>query len=94
MALTKAQTRILRAVAQGHFLKSHRDVEGHKTFQLHSLEDVVETVTRADVEALCDLGLMDSNKKFPAATYWLTDKGQALVATLGAPPQQADKRPE
>jgi hypothetical protein len=94
MKLSEPQNHILLAVARGHFLKSHRDVEGGKVFQLHALNGKAQDVSRADVEALCALGLMDSNKKFPAATYWLTDSGKTLAAQLPAPPEQADKSPE
>jgi hypothetical protein len=77
--LTASQRRLLRALSGPCFLKSHRDLEGHKVYQLHPLHGPAEDVPPADVQALTDLGLIDSNKKFPAATYWLTAKGKALL---------------
>ena len=82
MRLTSAQKNILAAIASGHFLKAHRDVDGGKVYKLHSLEGEAQTVAPADVEALCEHGLIDSNKKFPAATFWLTEEGKAMLATL------------
>ena len=83
MELSESQRRVLLAITAGQFLKSHRDIEGHKAYQLHALDGSVTAVEWEVVEALTNLGLIDSNKKFPAATYWLTDKGRQLVATLG-----------
>ncbi len=82
MRLTSAQKNILAAIAGGHFLKAHRDVDGGKVYKLHSLEGEAQVVAPADVEALCEHGLIDSNKKFPAATFWLTERGRATVVKL------------
>ncbi|BCX04899.1 MAG: hypothetical protein KatS3mg053_2837 [Candidatus Roseilinea sp.] len=82
MQLTESQRRIVLAMARGLRLKDHRDLEGHKTYALHSPDDRSEPVNPADVEALVELGLIGSNKKFPSATYWLTDAGRAVVSTL------------
>lgn len=41
---------------------------------------------RATVQALHERDLIDSNKKFPAATYLLTDKGKEIVTHLGQDP--------
>ena len=82
MHLTPLQKKILLAMSRGCTLKSHRDVEGNKVFQLHAPGGEVEAAEWEAVEHLQDHGLIDSNKKFPAATYWLTDKGQALVTRL------------
>ena len=68
------------AIAHGDFLKAHRDVDGNKIYRLHPLHGDAATVSGDDVQALCDLGLIDSNKKFPAATFWLTDKGKSVIS--------------
>jgi hypothetical protein len=78
--LTTAQTAMLRSIAAGVRLKDHRSIDGVKTYVLHSADDQVELVSADDVHALVDAGLISSNKKFPAATYWLTMQGQARVA--------------
>lgn len=67
-------------MAAEHFLKSHRDIEGNKSYQLHPLHGEPEQVSPKIVEFLRDNGLIDSNKKFPVATFWLTDKGKGVVS--------------
>jgi hypothetical protein len=75
--------RLLRALAAGHTLKAHRDLEGRKEFRLHFSDDrPSEPVERQYPEELVEAGLLDSNKKFPAATFWLTERGRAVVAEL------------
>jgi hypothetical protein len=74
--LTGEQMRILRAVAGGWTLKAHRDVEGGKIYRLYPLEGLAEVVRAEAVLGLVERGLLDSNKKFPAATFWLTERGQ------------------
>ncbi len=79
MPLTPAQVELLQAIAQGLTLKSHRDLDGHKEYRLHTLAGQSSLIAWEDVEALQAAGLIDSNKKFPAATYWLTDRGRAQL---------------
>lgn len=73
------QLALLRLMSHGLRLKDHRDIEGRKSFMLHHEDDSGEPVSEADVEALVDAGLISSNKKFPAATYWLTEQGKRIV---------------
>jgi predicted transcriptional regulator len=82
MRLSADQQRLLLAIARGQSLKSHRDVEGRKVYRLHALDGSSERVARSVVTALAELGLVNSNQKFPAATYWLTEKGQTLATEL------------
>lgn len=82
MQLSQAQKRVLVALLSGNSLKSHRYLDGTKIYQLHPLTGQAETLERSTVELLCRQGLIDSNKKFPAATYWLTEKGKALATAL------------
>jgi hypothetical protein len=82
MNLSKTQQRVLVALANGYFLKSHRYLDGAKVHKLHSLAGSAETIRRTTVEHLCNQGLIDSNKKFPAATYWLTEKGKLVAVAL------------
>jgi len=84
MRLSKTQTRVLLALADGCVLKSHRYLDGSKVYQLHPLDRPAETIRRTTVEHLFGHRLIDSNKKFPAATFWLTEKGKELAATLRA----------
>jgi len=85
VTLTAARRRLLLALAAGQTLKAHRDIDGHKQFRLHPAEGGPgEPVDRRVAEALAEAGLIDSNKKFPAATFWLTEAGRqaAAVAAL------------
>jgi hypothetical protein len=79
--LTSEQVRILRAIQSGWTLKAHRDVEGGKIYRLHPLEGEAEVVRAEAVLGLVERGLLDSNKKFPAATFWLTELGRQSAGT-------------
>jgi hypothetical protein len=82
MTISSTQQYLLLAIAGDNFLKAHRDIEGHKIYLLHPLQSEPEAVEGDDVQRLVDEGLIDSNKKFPAATFWLTEKGKELVIRL------------
>jgi len=81
-SLSERQRRLLLAMARGMRLKDHRDIEGHKTYALHSPDGSRQPVDPSDVAALVDLGLISSNKKFPSATYWLTEHGRHVTQLL------------
>lgn len=74
--MTESQRALLRAIAGGQRLKDHRDIDGLKTYVLHAPDDSGSVVATEDVEALVEAGLISSNKKFPSATYWLTEEGR------------------
>lgn len=78
--LNRAQLKVLRAMYGGHSLKSHRELDGTKLFKLQSAADGPRIVEPGTVAALREQGLIDSNKKFPVATFWLTELGRALAA--------------
>jgi len=80
--LFPAHRRVLLAIAEGHTLKAHRDIDGAKVFRLHALDGTVEIIDPAIVDDLVEQRLIDSNKKFPAATFWLTEKGKVIVAEM------------
>ncbi len=83
LRLTDEHKRLLLALAAGHTLKAHRDLDGRKEFRLHYTDGrPAEPIQRRYPEALVEAGLVDSNKKFPAATFWLTERGRATVAKL------------
>lgn len=88
--MTERQSALMHAMAAGRRLMDHRDIEGRKTYVLHADDDSAETVNGDDVQALVEAGLIDSNKKFPAATYWLTEAGRAR---LGARPNSVNSPP-
>lgn len=66
----------------GAALKVHRTLDGEKVHRLHPLDGEPENVERALVESLVGLGLIQSNLKFPAATYVLTDAGLRILTRL------------
>jgi hypothetical protein len=79
MRLTTEQRRLLRAMASGSTLKAQRYLDGTKEYRLHPIDRPSEIVERRSVEVLHEQGLIDSNKKFPAATYWLTEAGRTQL---------------
>lgn len=84
---TKAQKYIICAMAEGQFLKSHRDLDGMKVFKLHTPSGRTEIVPPNVVRSLRDKGWIESNKKFPVANFWLTEKGHILAAQLKKTPR-------
>lgn len=82
MKLLKAHHHILQALRHGATLKTHRYMDGRKICRLHPLDGPPETIPRAAVDDLKEYGLIESNKKFPAATYLLTSKGRRIAKTL------------
>lgn len=89
MDLTAAEKRVLLAIARGWTLKSHRYLDGEKEYRLHPLDEGdVQPVAWETVDGLRERGLIDSNKKFPAATYLLTDKGREVVEGSGFSSEQ------
>lgn len=84
MHLNRKQKQILIGMAQGRVLKAHRDINGKKTVRLHHADDheQFDVVPRPFVDGLKDAGLIKSNKKFPAATYFLTEAGRQAAEAL------------
>ena len=88
-------TEVLRALGAGWALRSHRSLDGAKCYRLHPPpgEGVAQDVPWELVVALREQRLVDSNKKFPSATYLLTDKGQRLLEKLGGAQQPPARGP-
>jgi hypothetical protein len=81
MALTTAQRDLLKTMLDGATLKVHRELDGQKIHLLHPLNGDPQSVSAALVESLRELGLIQSNLKFPAATYVLTDKALKALSS-------------
>jgi len=79
MHLSQTQRDILEAMLRGELLRSHRDIEGNKDFRLHQTGGQWRPVGADDVRKLRAGGLIDSNKKFPVATFWLTETARRLL---------------
>jgi hypothetical protein len=75
MTRGNAEKALLRVMNGGGFLKSHREIDGTKQFLLHLQSGESTTIDPTVVRRLREGGLIDSNKKFPVATYWLTPAG-------------------
>jgi hypothetical protein len=74
--LSRTEHAILSAMSRGALLRSHRELDGQKMFCLHLADGGEEPADAHDVHRLREVGLIDSNKKFPVATFWLTSKGK------------------
>lgn len=81
-ALDPAQIALLSRLQLGAVLKVHRTVDGDKVFRLHQAGAPDQEIAAALVAALTDRNLLQSNMKFPAATFLLTDKGVAMAMQL------------
>jgi len=83
MRFSEDHRKLLFSMAQGSTLKVHRDMHGAKVYKLHPLNEMpAEVIPAAIVEHLRQHKLIDSNMKFPAAVYLLTDKGAIIVAGM------------
>ncbi len=81
-ALSAEAEQVIRLMATGGTLKAHRSVDGEKAARLHPLYGPSIDVSPTAMVQLKQHRLLDSNMKFPAATYLLTPKGKALAAEL------------
>lgn len=91
MRISPEQRRILAALKQGCQLKVHRTADGRKEHRLHGLPDASSPADTAsvDADAVARLeagGFVESNMKFPAATFLLTEKGSEAAAHLTGSP--------
>lgn len=77
--LTAPQQAVLAALLEGWTLKSHRTLDGQKIYRLHALNGEIVEVADGVVDSLVTAQLLQSNLKFPAATYLLTQKGHSLA---------------
>ena len=81
--LSDEQQMILVAVFQGAALRSHRDLEGNKMYLLHFGEEGEKReIGRNTTLNLRKKRLIETNHKFPSATFLLTTRGNAIAAKL------------
>ena len=71
---------LLQSMAHGLRLKDHRDIEGHKSFVLHRVDDSGESVNWSDVEALVDAGLISREQRGKWAYYSIQSETLAGLA--------------
>lgn len=79
--LTDQQQQLLIAVFQGAALRSQRDIEGGKVYELRG-EAERQSVSRKVVLDLRKKRLIETNHKFPSATFLLTTEGLHIAAQL------------
>ena len=72
---------LLIAMANGQQLRAHRDLEGDKNYWLHDGEKK-RAVGRPLVLRLREQQLIETNQKFPVATYFLTAQGKQVAEQL------------
>lgn len=80
MRLTTDAHAVIKRLASGWTLKAHRHLDGRKEYRLHPLGNGdAQVVAGQTVKELQQHRLISSNMKFPAATYLLTERGQAFA---------------
>lgn len=83
MRLSAPQRALLTALQAGDRLNVQRTLDGAKRYRLHARDDAaVVEIDATVVDSLLRAGLIESNMKFPAATFLLTDKGLAVVTAI------------
>lgn len=80
MHLPHEELQVLVALQEGQHLKVHRTPDGIKRYRLHRVDgSVAEEVNASVAGRLERSGLIESNMKFPVATFLLTEKGNAAA---------------
>ncbi len=87
--LKKSHKTLLKKLAAGDTLRSHRTLDGEKSYRLHTLTGRTEPVPSKVVRALSRGGFIASNQKFPVATFLLTPKGRAAIGIKNGEPPPA-----
>lgn len=82
--LTDEQQSVLAAIFNGAALRSHRDLEGNKHYALYALDGDERRIGRKTVLDLRNKRLLETNHKFPSATFLLTSRGNAVAAQLSS----------
>lgn len=91
MRLNPEAEDVIARLAEGWTLKSHRYLDGRKEYRLHPLgAGEAISVAEETVRQLQQKRLIHSNMKFPAATYLLTERGEAVASKLGAGSDEAN----
>ncbi len=81
--LYPADYELIGHLGSGSTLKSHRFLDGQKRYTLYGPDEEQTDVAWKQVQRLLRLKIITTNQKFPAATFLLTNKGQALVNAKG-----------
>lgn len=82
MGLPPEAIQLLKALQQGATLKTHRTLDGAKIHKLHPLHGDAIMIKVGTVRTLERRSWIQSNLKFPVATYLLTAAGQHIAQQL------------
>ena len=83
MRPSPAQRQLLIAMQAGGRLRMERTLDGAKAYRIYAPDNPEgEAILAALVQRLERAGLIESNMKFPAATFMLTDEGVRLASQL------------
>ncbi len=82
--LSPAQQGLILALAGGAWLRGERHLDGRKLFRLYREDRPGVAVPGEVVTDLLQRGLLASNMKFPAATFFLSADGRRLADGLRA----------
>ena len=74
--LSMEQRELVLALREGYVL------DGRKEYRLYDGPTAIRDVATAEVEALQRARLLDSNMKFPAAMFFLSEQGRRLADDL------------
>ena len=77
--LRSADKALIKQLSAGWTLKSHRFIDGEKHYKLYGPEGEAHSVEWGQVQRLLRLKVISTNQKFPAATFLLTNQGQAFA---------------
>lgn len=77
--VSRTQWEVLNGLGNGWVLKSRRELNGKKEFVLQTPNGERKRINPKAIYILRKKGLVDSNKKFPVATFYLTDLGREIL---------------
>ena len=77
--LHSADYDLIKQLAEGYTLKSHRFLDGTKNYKLYAPDGGERPIDWEQVQRLLEFKIISTNQKFPAATFLLTSKGQQLA---------------
>lgn len=80
--LTRVEQTILLHLLDGWTLRSRRELDGHKECYLHAPSGETTQTANKVVVRLREKGLIETNQKFPVATYLLTSVGKQIASQL------------
>jgi len=81
--LLRQEKNLLRLMTEGSMLRSHRDLDGNKSYQLNAPDGSQSQIKYKFIKKITRKNYISSNQKFPVATFSLTQKGKNAVEIVG-----------